>query len=179
MPRKRRRSRRTSFNFTRRARRSSKRRSSRRASSGFGSNRKIAGMVSTSMLTSAAAGVAGFVGCQLLLDKIAAQFNIDAVKVGNGRIVGKAAAAIIAGIIAKKLGAPTHLASAIAGGGLIAAGVDVYSKIANKPAGTAGMGVIEVDGNPYLDYRGIQLGLDDGDDDGMGAYGYNSTAINA
>lgn len=121
----------------RRRRRSSPPRTKARRRGG-GSRR---GSVYIELAKTAAAGVGGFIGAQLLVDKFAPA-NL---KTGDGRIAAKAAAALGIYMLGKRVS--PSLARGAAIGGMTSAGLDLVARFSAK--GTAGMGAF-TDGNPQV-----------------------------
>lgn len=155
--------------------RAHRRRSRGRRSSGgfagFKGGKMLGGFVNTSVLMSAGAATAGFIGIPMLLDHV----PLDQVKTGTGRIVGKAVAGLVAAYALRKAG-QSAIGNGVAIGALVAAGVDTYNRVKAQQA-MAGLGAFEngVAEDVYPGYGNADLeGMGDAGDDGDDGDGSDS-----
>ncbi len=107
------------------------RRARRRA---VGAARGLGKFLPAGTIQTVGGGVAGFVGLQMIVGKLADLPAVPAsFKTGYGRIALKAAAAIAAGYFARRF-AGRQIGNAIGTGALISVGLDVVNVAMNKPA---------------------------------------------
>lgn len=118
----------------------------RRRRAGGGGVRGLGGFVSTPLLVGGALGVAGYVGVNFAIQKVPTTW-IDS---DNKRIAVKAGIALAAAFVVRRFLRKPALATGIATGGLIAAGIDLAKKW--EVPGVSGLGEFGISDVKSFDY---------------------------